>query len=139
MKATITWVEGGVFAATSGSGNAVLMHAPLESDKPTTAPSPMEMVLIGTGGCTSVDVVTILQKGRHDVRDCVCEIEAERAPTPPKVFTTINMHFVVTGKGLKPDTVKRALDLSAEKYCSASIMLGKTARISHSFEIVEAA
>ena len=103
MKATITWVEGGVFAATSGSGNAVLMHAPLESGQPTTAPSPMETVLIGTGGCMSVDVVTILQKGRHDVRHCVCRVEAERAENPPKVFTKINMHFVVSGKGLKAE------------------------------------
>ena len=138
MKATITWVEGGVFTATSGSGNAVLMHAPLDGDKPTTAPSPMEMVLIGTGGCTAVDIITILQKGRHDIRDCVCTLQAERAPTPPKVFTSINMHFIVTGKGLKPDAVQRAIDLSAEKYCSASIMLAKTANITHSFEIVAA-
>ena len=138
MKATITWVEGGVFTATSGSGNAVLMHAPLDGDKPTTAPSPMEMVLIGTGGCTAVDIITILQKGRHDICDCVCTLQAERAPTPPKVFTSINMHFIVTGKGLKPDAVQRAIDLSAEKYCSASIMLAKTANITHSFEIVAA-
>lgn len=139
MKASVTWVEGGVFTATSGSGHGLLMNAPLVAGNPTIAPSPMELVLIGTGGCTSVDVVTILLKGRHDVRGCVCRLESERAETPPKVFTTINMHFTVTGRGLKPDAVQRAIDLSAEKYCSASIMIGKTAKITHSFEIVEAA
>jgi putative redox protein len=138
MKASVTWVEGGVFSATSGSGHGLLMHAPLVPGQPTIAPSPMELVLIGTGGCTSVDVVTILQKGRQDVRSCVCQLDSERAETPPKVFTKINMHFIVTGKGLKPDAVQRAIDLSAEKYCSASIMLGKTANITHSFEIVDA-
>jgi putative redox protein len=138
MKASVTWVEGGVFTAESGSGHGLLINAPLVAGNPTIAPSPMELVLIGTGGCTAVDVVTILQKGRNDVRGCVCRLDSERAETPPKVFTRINMHFVVTGKGLKPDAVQRAIDLSAEKYCSASIMIGKTAKITHSFEIVEA-
>lgn len=139
MKASVTWVEDGVFTATSGSGHGLLMNAPLVPDQATIAPSPMELVLIGTGGCTSVDVVTILQKGRHDVRSCVCRLDSERAETPPKVFTRINMHFIVTGQGLKPETVQRAIDLSAEKYCSASIMLAKTAKITHSFEIIDAA
>ena len=138
MKARIKWVEGRTFVGESGSGHKVVLGTAFGPEAKTPGPSPMELVLIGTGGCTSVDVITILQKGRHDVRDCVCRVEAERAPNPPKVFTKINMHFVVTGKGLKPDTVQRAIDLSAEKYCSASIMLAKTAAISHSFEIVEA-
>lgn len=138
MKASVTWVDGGTFAAESGSGHGLLMDAPIVAGKPTIAPSPMELVLIGTGGCTSVDVVSILQKGRHDVRGCVCRLESTRAETPPKVFTRINMHFIVTGKELKPEAVQRAIDLSAEKYCSASIMLAKTATITHSFEIVAA-
>jgi putative redox protein len=98
----------------------------------------MEYVLLGTGGCSCVDVVYILKKGRHDVRDCVVLLDADRAPEDPKVFTRIHMHFVVTGKGLKPETVARAVELSAEKYCSASIMLAKTATITHDFEVKEA-
>ena len=139
MKGSITWIEGGIFAAESGSGHGALMNAPLTAGAATIAPSPMEYVLLGTGGCTSTDVIEILRKGRHDVHGCICRLEAERAESPPKVFTRIHMHFVVTGKGLKADAVQRAIDLSAEKYCSASIMLAKTATISHSFELVEAA
>jgi len=97
----------------------------------------MEMLLIGTGGCTAYDVVHILKKGRHPVTDCVVEMEAERAENDPKVFTRIHLHFVVTGKGLKQEAVARAIELSATKYCSASIMLGKTASITHDFEIIE--
>jgi putative redox protein len=98
----------------------------------------MEYVLLGTGGCSCVDVVHILKKGRHDVRDCVVLLDADRAPEDPKVFTRIHMHFVVTGRGLKPETVARAVELSAEKYCSASIMLAKTATITHDFEVKDA-
>ena len=98
----------------------------------------METVLAGTGGCTAFDVVMILKKSRQEVTDCAVTLTADRAETDPKIFTKINMHFVVSGKGLKPDAVERAIKLSAEKYCSASIMLGKTAEITHSFEIVEA-
>lgn len=138
MKASVNWVEGNTFLARSGSGHAVAINVSEGPDKPTIAPGPMEYVLIGTGGCTAFDVVHILRKGRHDVRGCVAELEAERATQEPKVFTRIHLHFVVTGKGLTPEVVKRAIDLSAEKYCSASIMLGKTATITHDFEIREA-
>ena len=139
MKARVKWVEGKTFLGESNSGHAITMGAPTAPGAPTNAPSPMEYLLLGTGGCTAVDVVMILQKGRHDVRDCEVFLDSERAPEDPKIFTRIHMHFKVTGKGLKPDTVQRAIDLSAEKYCSASIMLGKTAKITHDFEIVEAA
>ena len=139
MKARVTWVENNTFLGESNSGHAVVMDASLTPDGPTIAPSPMEYLLLGTGGCTSIDVVMILQKGRHDVRGCQCRLEASRATSDPKIFTKINLHFVVTGKDLKPEAVQRAIDLSAEKYCSASIMLGKAATITHSFEIVAAA
>ena len=138
MKARITWVEGNTFIGESNSGHSVILHAAEKPGGPTIAPSPMEYLLIGTGGCTSIDVVQILKKGRHDVIGCECRLEAERATSEPKVFTKINMHFTVKGRNLKPETVERAINLSAEKYCSASIMLGKTAAISHSFEIVAA-
>jgi putative redox protein len=98
----------------------------------------MELLLAGTGGCTAFDVVLILKRGRHEVTGCELKLQADRAETDPKVFTRINMHFVVSGRSLKPDAVARAVNLSAEKYCSASIMLGKTAEITHSFEVIEA-
>jgi putative redox protein len=135
MKGKVGWVDGGRFLAESGTGHSLPMHARILGDEVTTAPSPMEWVLLGTGGCSCVDVVHILTKGRHDVRDCVVELDAERATEDPKVFLTIHMHFVVTGKNLKPEAVARAVELSAEKYCSASIMLAKTAKITHDFEI----
>lgn len=138
MKGKVGWVDGGRFLAESGSGHSLPMHAKILGDEVTTAPSPMEWVLLGTGGCSCVDVVHILTKGRHDVRDCVVELDAERASEDPKVFLTIHMHFVVTGKNLKRETVARAVELSAEKYCSASIMLAKTAKITHDFEIKDA-
>jgi putative redox protein len=100
-------------------------------------PRPMELLLLGMGGCTAFDVVLILRKGRQDISDCVAQIDAERAPTDPKVFTRIHVHFVVTGRGLDPKRVDQAIKLSAEKYCSASIMLARTAEITHDFEIVE--
>jgi len=134
----VGWVDGGRFLAESGTGHSLPMHAKILGDEVTTAPSPMEWVLLGTGGCSCVDVVHILTKGRHDVRDCVVELDAERAAEDPKVFLTIHMHFVVTGKNLKRETVARAVELSAEKYCSASIMLAKTAKITHDFEIKNA-
>lgn len=138
MKAKISWVEGGRFWAESGTGHALPMQAKILGDEVSTAPSPMEYVLMGTGGCTCVDVVHILKRGRHDVRDCVALLDAERAPEDPKVFTRIHIHFVVTGRDLKHEAVERAIELSAEKYCSASIMLGKTATITHDFEVKEA-
>lgn len=138
MKGKVGWVDGGRFLAESGTGHSLPMHAKILGDEVTTAPSPMEWVLLGTGGCSCVDVVHILTKGRHDVRDCVVELDAERATEDPKVFLAIHMHFVVTGKNLKREAVARAVELSAEKYCSASIMLAKTAKITHDFEIKDA-
>lgn len=137
MKARIKWVENVAFLGETGSGHAVLMDGAPEGGGRNLGPRPMELLLIGTGGCTAYDVVHILKKSRANITDCVAEIEAERADEDPKVFTKIHFHFVVTGKNLKPEQVERAIALSAEKYCSASIMLGKTADITHDFEVVE--
>ncbi|QCN94557.1 OsmC family protein [Azospirillum argentinense] len=138
MKARVKWVDGRMFVGESGSGHAVVMDGAPEAGGRNLGIRPMEMLLIGMGGCTAFDVVMILEKGRQAITDCVAEIEAERAETDPKVFTKIHVHFVVTGRGLDPAKVERAIALSAEKYCSASIMLGATAAITHDFEIVEA-
>jgi putative redox protein len=126
------------FAARSGSGHIAVMDGAPEGGGNNLAPRPMELVLAGTGGCTAYDVVMILKKGRQDVSGCEVRLKADRAETDPKVFTRIHFHFVVKGKGLKMEAVERAISLSAEKYCSASIMLGKTATITHDWEIVEA-
>ena len=138
MKARVKWVENAMFLAESGSGHVVVMDGPPESGGQNLGVRPMEMLLMGMGGCASFDVVHILRKGRHDVRNCEAFLEAERAESDPKVFTRIHLHFVVTGKGLTDVIVERAVKLSAEKYCSASLMLGKTAEITHDFEVVEA-
>ena len=138
MKARIKWVEQVSFLGESESGHALLMDGAPEGGGRNLGPRPMETVLIGTGGCTAYDVVLILKKSRETVTDCVVEIEAERAEKDPKIFTRIHFHYIVTGKGLNPKRVEQAIHLSAEKYCSASIMLGKTANITHDFEIVEA-
>ncbi|PKO54143.1 MAG: OsmC family protein [Betaproteobacteria bacterium HGW-Betaproteobacteria-2] len=137
MKARIKWVENVCFMGESDSGHAVILDGAPDAGGRNLGMRPMEMLLIGMGGCTSFDVVTILKKARQPVTDCVAEIEAERADSVPKVFTRIHVHFVVSGKGLNPVQVERAVKLSAEKYCSASIMLGKAAEISHDFEIIE--
>ncbi len=137
MKARVKWIENVSFLGESGSGHAVLMDGPPEGGGRNLGPRPMEMLLLGAGGCTAYDVVAILKKSRQDMTDCSVEIEAERASEDPKVFTKIHFHFVVKGKSLKPAQVERAISLSAEKYCSASIMLGKTAAITHDFEIIE--
>jgi putative redox protein len=137
MKARIKWIEDVAFVGESGSGHALVMDGAPEGGGRNLGPRPMETVLIGTGGCTAYDVMHVLKKGRGAIADCVVEIEAERAVEDPKVFTKIHFHFVVTGKNLKPQQVERAIQLSAEKYCSASIMLGKTAAITHDFEIKE--
>lgn len=137
MKARIKWVEGAAFLGESGSGHTVLMDGPPEAGGRNLGVRPMEMLLLGAGGCTAFDVVHILRKGRQDVRDCEVFLEADRAETDPKVFTRIHIHFVVKGRGLKAEAVQRAIDLSAGRYCSASIMLGKTAEITHDYEIVE--
>jgi putative redox protein len=129
--------EGMSFVAQTGSGHIVAMDGAPDGGGNNLAPRPMEMVLLGTGGCTAYDVVLILKRGRQDVRGCSVKLEAERAETDPKVFTKINFHFTVTGRNLDPGKVERAIELSHEKYCSASIMLAKTAEITHTTEIVE--
>jgi putative redox protein len=123
--------------AQTGSGHIVAMDGAPDGGGNNLAPRPMEMVLLGTGGCTAYDVVLILKRGRQDVRGCTVKLEAERANEDPKVFTRINFHFTVTGRNLNPTTVERAITLSHDKYCSASIMLAKTAEITHTMEIVE--
>ena len=137
MKSRVKWVENVCFMAESGSGHAMIMDGAPDIGGKNLGPRPMEMLLMGAGGCTSVDVIMILQKSRQDVTDCEVEVEAERAEAHPKVFTKIHMHFTVKGRNLKPEMVDRAIKLSAEKYCSASIILGKTAQMTHDFEIVE--
>ena len=138
MKATIKWVDGVSFVGESESGHAVIIDGPPSAGGRNIGIRPMELVLIGMGACTAFDVVSILVKGRHAVVDCQAELTAERATHDPKVFTQIHVHFKVWGRGLKPAVVERALALSAEKYCSASIMLGKTATITHDYELIEA-
>ena len=140
MEATVSWngPSGMSFKAETGSGHTVTMDGAVEGGGHNSAPRPMEMVLLGTGGCTAYDVVLILKRGRLDVRGCDVTLKAERADTDPKVFTKVNFHFTVTGKGLSPAAVEREVTLSHDKYCSASIMMAKTAEITHSFEIIEA-
>jgi putative redox protein len=137
MKARIKWQDGMNFMAESGSGHKILMDGPPEAGGQNLGPRPMEMLLMGTGGCAAVDVILILKKSRQEICDCVVEIEAERAPKDPKVFTHIHFHFILRGKKMKPGHVERAINLSAKKYCSASIMLSKTAELTHDFEIIE--
>ena len=137
MKVRIKWIENVAFLGEGDSGHALVMDGAPEGGGRNLGPRPMETVLIGTGGCTAYDVVHILRKSRAPVTDCVVDIDAERAQQDPKIFTKIHFHFVVTGRGLKPEQVARAVHLSAEKYCSASIMLGKMAEITHDFEIKE--
>ena len=139
MKARVKWVEQVSFLGETESGHALLMDGAPAAGGRNLGPRPMEMLLIGAGGCTSFDVVTILKKSRQAVSDCYVELEAERAETDPKVFTRIHMHFVVKGKDIKPDVVGKAIKLSAEKYCSASIMLGATAAVTHDFEVIQEA
>ena len=140
MECTIDWMpaSGMAFLAETGSGHLLTMDGAPDGGGRDLAPRPMETVLAGTGGCTAYDVVLILKRGRHDVRGCRVRLQAERAAEDPKVFTRIHMHFVVSGRGLPPAAVERAVALSHERYCSASIMLGKTAEIITSHEVVEA-
>lgn len=139
MKARIKWVEDRTFVGESGSGHRVVLGTAHGPEGRTPGPSPMEMVLIGTGGCSAFDVVHILEKGREAVEDCVVEMEADRAGQDPKVFTRIHMHFTVKGRRLSAKKVERAIALSVEKYCSASAMLARTATITHDFEVVDTA
>lgn len=136
MKARVKWVENSQFVAQSGSGHSVVLDGPPEAGGQNLGVRPMEMVLLGLGGCTAFDVMDILKKKREAVSGCVVEIEAERAESVPKVFTKIHVRYIVTGKNVKEESVKRAVELSAEKYCSVSIMLGKTAAMTHDYQII---
>ncbi len=135
MKARIKWVQDATFIAESGSGHAVVIDGPPEGGGRNLGVRPMEMLLMGTAGCTAYDVVHILRKSRQPIEDCVIEIEGQRAEQEPKVFTHIHIHFIVTGRDLNDSAVKRAVKLTAEKYCSASIMLGKAVEITHDYEV----
>jgi putative redox protein len=138
MKARVKWVEDVMFVTESGSGHSVVVDGAPEYGGRNMGPRPMELLLMGLGGCTSFDVVTILKKARQDITSCVAELSAERADAVPAVFTRIHVHFVVKGRGLKEMQVKKAVDLSSDKYCSASIMLGQAGVvITHDFEIIE--
>lgn len=137
MKARVKWVEAATFIGESGSGHAVVMDGPPDSGGRDLGVRPMEMLLLGMGGCTAFDVVHILRRARQPIEDCVVELQADRAAEPPKVFTHIHVHFIVSGRGLAERQVARAVSLSADKYCSASIMLGKAATITHDHEIIE--
>ena len=151
MECTVSWTGNSAstgsksnmsFLAETGSGHTLVMDGAPDADKPENgganlAPRPMETVLAGTGGCTAYDVVLILKRGRHDVRGCSVKLTSERAPVDPKTFTKIHMHFTVTGKGIPAAAVERAIAMSHEKYCSASIMLGKMAEITTGFELRE--
>ncbi|MDQ2694256.1 MAG: OsmC family protein [Pseudomonadota bacterium] len=138
MKAQVKWLEDMTFVGEAGSGHAVVMDGPPELGGHNLGPRPMEMLLLGLGACAAVDVLHILKKSRQAVTDCTVDIDAERAAADPKVFTAIALHFRVTGRSLGENQVRRAVELSAEKYCSASIMLGKTAAITHTYERLEA-
>lgn len=139
MKARVKWVEDRTFVGATESGHKVVFGTASGPDgaNPKPGPSPMELVLIGAGGCSIYDVVHILEKGREAVEDCVVEMDADRAETDPKVFTRIHMHFIVRGRALSRDKVKRAIDLSIDKYCSATAMLAKTATVTHDFEVID--
>lgn len=134
MEARVKWVEDLSFVGESSSGHQIMM----DGNSGDKAPSPMEMVLIAAGGCSAIDVVSILRKGRHQVTDCEVKLTSERREEAPRLFTDINLHFIVSGKELTNKIVERAVQLSAEKYCSVSLMLGKAANITHSFEIKNA-
>ena len=138
MKARVKWVEGAMMVGEAGSGHAVVMDGPPEYGGRNLGLRPMEMLLLGLGGCTEFDVVHILRKGRHELSLCEVELEAERADADPKVFTRIHVHFKLAGSTLTDKVVERAVKLSAEKFCSASIMLGATAAITHDYEILDA-
>lgn len=137
MKSRVKWLDNMSFVGESASGHSVVMDGPPESGGRNLGVRPMEMLLLGLGGCSSFDVVSMLKKSRQAISDCEVEISATRADTEPKVFTNIHLHFIVEGNNLSETKVSRAIDLSAEKYCSASIMLGKTASISHDYEIID--
>jgi putative redox protein len=136
MKARVKWVEDVLFLGESGTGHTIVMDGPKEAGGHGTGMRPMELLLLGLGGCTAYDVVEILQKSRQDIRDCIVEIDGERSEEVPKVYTNIHIHYKITGKDVKDNFVERAIKMSTEKYCSATLMLGKTATITHDFEII---
>jgi len=137
MDCIVKWIDGMGFLAETGSGHTLTMDGAPEAGGRNLAPRPMEMLLAGAGGCTAYDVVLILKRGRHAVSDCEVKVSAERAESDPKVFTKLHYHYIVKGHALKEAAVERAVKLSAEKYCSASIMLGQTAEVSHSLEVID--
>ena len=137
MKATVKWLDHMSFVAESGSGHSIVMDGSPDNGGRNLGVRPMEMVLMGMGGCTAFDVVLILQRSRQDIVDCRVELGAERATEVPKVFTKIHAHYIITGKGLDEKKVERAVNMTAEKYCSVSIMLAATAEVTHDFEIIE--
>jgi putative redox protein len=137
MKTRVKWLDNMSFVGESGSGHSIVMDGPPEFGGRNLGVRPMEMLLLGLGGCASFDVVSMLKKSKQDLVDCEVEITAERADEEPKVFTKIHLHFVISGNDLSDKRVSRAIELSAEKYCSASIMLGKTATVTHDYEITE--
>ncbi len=136
MECKVKWIDGVSFVAETGSGHALVMDGAPEGGGRNLGPRPMEMVLLGTGGCSAYDVVVILKKSGQEINGCSVELKAERAESDPKIFTRIHMHFVLRGRNLKPSMVESAIKLSRQKYCSASIMLGKSAAITHDYEIV---
>ncbi len=136
METQIKWVGNAAFIGRASSGHTVIMDGPAEGGGRNLGPRPMEMLILGMGACSTYDVVSILKKSRQDITDCEVKITSKRAESDPKVFTDIQLHFVVSGHNLKQKQVERAIKLSAEKYCSASIMLGATANITHDFEII---
>ena len=137
MNISVKWIDGMLMVGKSDSGHAVVMDGPPEIGGENLGVRPMEMLLLGMAGCTMIDVVSTLKKMREDVVDCQTQVSADRSEEYPKVFTNINVHFILKGKQLNPSKVDNAIKLSAEKYCSASIMIGKTAVITHDFEIIE--
>lgn len=137
MKARIKWVENRIFVGQSGTGHSIVLGSGGGTDGGSIAPSPMELVLIGLGGCSAFDVVHILEKGRERIEDCVVELDADRAETEPRVFTRVHLRYAVTGRGLDRAKVERAVQLSADKYCSASAMIAKTAAMTYEVEVID--
>lgn len=136
MKARVKWVEDVQFVGESGTKHSLIMDGPENLGGHGTGMRPMELLLLGLGGCTSFDVVEMLKKSRQNITDCVVEIDGQRSETVPKIFTDIHVHYIITGSNIKEAQVKRAIELSSEKYCSASLMLGKSANITHDYEII---
>ena len=136
MKSVVNLKSGVCFEAVTGTGHTIVLDGPEQAGGSNQGARPMEMLLVGMGGCTAYDVVTMLRKGRQDVQQCSVEIDSERADQPPKVFTKIHLHYKLKGDNLKPNKIERAINLSTEKYCSATIMLAKTATVTHSYEIL---